>query len=488
MIRSSAEKTALFEVNYLKIKISRFHLITMVCFLTFLLSFVSVKLSVPMGLGLSFLLVMRGRPDGLLGLFFLYFSPLYFFQDSTRALGVDDVVIISGFPISVPIVMCGFVSLRVFLEMFLRPKTYRAKFPRIILFLWLAAFLPVLAGTWMGFQEENINWSRGLRFLMITGSYFYGYILARHWPKDRNDLLIPMLIPLVVIMLLLAVSGIYFSHHLFLFMGLGGAFSVYFIKKRSFERHFLGVMLLALTATCAVAGTFTMLFIFLLSILLAYVGMKRITFMHKRVIMIIGGVGIFGILTFSLGISFFGHPANHDPTIVYGGFQGITMEKLQLKIFADRIFFWESALEQIIEGPYFIVPTGRPLILREPGLPQFWYVGAHNTVLEIMRLNGFFSGTIMLIILFLALKNNLLVLKESVDPVLKSLAAAILGVGIIGMTTGDFPADQTVGFWLWGLAGLTHGLFLQANHLFGRPQLLDQRQPLAPGSRQRLEI
>jgi hypothetical protein len=473
-------------MNYLKIKISRFYPITIVCFLTFLLSFASVKLSVLIGVGLSFLLVMRCRPDGLPGLFILYFSPLYFFQGFTLTLDLKWPLTIAGFPISVPIVMCGFVSLRVFLEMFLRPKTYREKIPRIILFLWMVAFLPVVVGTWMGYQEKNINWSGGLRFLMITGSYFYGYILARHWPKDRNDLLIPMLIPLVVIMLLLAALGIYFSHHLFLFMGLGGAFSVYFIKKRSFARSLLGVILLALTATWAVASTFTMLFIFLFSVLLAYLGMSRMSFIRKRVTVIIGGVGILGILAFSLGVSFFAHPLDYDSTIVYGGLQGLTMEKLQLKILADRFFLWQVSLKQILGGPYFIVPTGRPLILNEPGLPQLWHVGAHNTVFEIMRQNGFFSGTIMLIILFLALKNNLLVLKESTDPVLKSMAAAILSVGIIGMIAGDFPADQTVGFWLWGLAGLAHGLFLQANHLLG--QRLLQQRPLAPRPQQRPEV
>jgi len=478
------KESAPFKMNFLKT--NRFFAITILCFLTFLLSFISNKLAVLMGVGLSFVLVMRGRPEGLLGLFILYYTQYNFITDphGRSLFRGSNLLTFAGFPISVPIVMCGFVSLRVFLEKFRNPRTYRSKFPQILFWLWLVAFLPVLAGTWMGYQERNINWTRGLRFLMLSGSYFYGYILAKYWPRGKNELLVPVLIPLAVILLSLMALGAFTSHHVFLFLGLAGAFSVYFIQNRSFKHLLVGAMLLILSARIAISGSITTLFIVVFSTLFAYMGMKRTFFFFKRrTKMILGALAIASILFFTFGVVYLCLGNDYNLMAGSGGMDRITIERrIESKVLTDRLPLWSAALGQIRGGPYFVVPSGRPLTLFIPGLPKLWYVGAHNTILEVIRLNGFFSGVVILIIMFWALKNNLLVLNRSTDPALKCLAATVLAVGVIGMTTGDFPADQNVAFFLWGLAGLAHGLFLQDRSYSWH------RRPIMPAPKEQMGV
>lgn len=76
MIRSLVGRGDILKTDYLKT--SFFLPITFVCLTSFLLSFISVKLSVSIGIILSFWLIMRSKPDGLLGLFLLYFIRYYF--------------------------------------------------------------------------------------------------------------------------------------------------------------------------------------------------------------------------------------------------------------------------------------------------------------------------------------------------------------------------------------------------------------------------
>lgn len=466
------KESAQGNANYLRS--SRFYPITIICIASFLLSFISVPLSTLLGIGLSFYLIMRGRPNGILGLFFLYFIRYYFYNvsdfiSSAGALTDEfrESIAVAGIPLSVESVACGFICLRVLLEGLFMPKTYITKFPKILFSLWIVAFLPVLVGTCLSYQIGNVNWSGGLRFMMITGSYFYGYILSKHWPQGRNGLLIPILLPLAVIMLLLMNLKVYWSHHGYLFLGLGGSFSIYFIRKRSLLYKSLGMLMLCLVLGYATKGSITTLLTALLSIFLSCLVVmkqengKRLSFIIRNYTLKFAGVmAILSVILFTVGVIYVGHQNFFDVSMQYGSDSMTYANRFVFKTLSDRLPIWLPAFEQVISGPYFIVPSNRP-ILGVPGFPEGWLVGSHNTILEALRMNGLFAGTVMLVILFWALKQNLMVLKESADPVLRCMAAGILGVGISGMTLNQIPIDMTMGFWLWSLAGLCHGLFLQ---------------------------
>lgn len=444
--------------NYLKT--SQFYPITFICFASFMLCFVSPKLSIVTGLVLAFWLFMRAKPDGLLGIFLLYLSRYYFYESGNSVEhNLRDTFSIADFPCEVETIACLYIVLRVFFEKNFWPENYRSTSHRIIFVLWIVAFLPVLIGTYPGYQMRIYNWSGGLRFMMIAGSYFYGYILAKHWPNGRNDLLILILLPFVFVMLLLMNLGIFWSHQCFFLIALSGAFSIYLIRKRSFPYRLLGIIFLFLSIRFGITHPVTTLAISFLSIFLAYFETMKSSKLFHPIKKIIITMLVFSGIFFTVYIVYKGFCPDYVSEGIYIGEVESLGELAKAKAFSDRLPIWIEATKQIFAGPYFIVPT-RP-IMNIPGYENGWWNGSHNVILESLRVNGLFAGTIMLIIFFLALKNMVLVLTSSKSLILRSLAAAILGTAIVGMTTGNFPIDMTVGFWIWGLAGLCHGLFLK---------------------------
>ena len=76
-----------------------------------------------------------------------------------------------------------------------------------------------------------------------------------------------------------------------------------------------------------------------------------------------------------------------------------------------------------------------------------------------LRINGLVAGSFILFVYFFALRNNLEILIKSTYPILRTFAVGVLSVGVVGITTGDFPADLTVGFWIWSIAGFLMDCF-----------------------------
>jgi hypothetical protein len=450
------------------LKMTWFYPITVVCLFSFLLGFLSPLISSFLGIFLSFWLTIRARLDGVLGLFILYLSPYYFFG---LGAGERSKLSLGSFPVDVQTVMCGFIALRVIIEILYKPSTFKSKIPTSLLYMWLLCFIPVLIGFYLGFISGNPNWTRGLRWLMISGSYFYGYILLRSIPLNFNHSGVKFLnvtiIPMSVVMLFLMLTNIYWSHHGFLFLGIGGAFSIHYMRNSSFLYFFLGFFLFFMIWKLALSGTITMMGIVLVSILFSLVGsVKKVSIgSFGKIFSLYGGAIILSlVLLFTAGVLYSGlkmiqqnEEINIQVKNTNEGFEA----RLKNKILADRLPFWYAAFEQIISGPYIIVPSGRPLKII--GIQADWIVGAHNTILEMLRLNGLVAGSFILYIYFFGLRNLLVVLGNSNIRFLRTLAAGILSVVLVGMTTGDFPADFTVGFWIWSIAGLVNGLYSREN-------------------------
>ena len=451
--------------NYLKT--SQFYPITTVCLISFLICFVSVKLSVFLGIFIAFWLMMRAKPDGILGLFLLYFVRYYFYYvesfvtpTGTVAHDLRQVLTLAGFPLEVETLACIFVSIRVVVEWLFYPETYHSKFPGILFPLWLLAFIPVIIGIFINYGA--FNWTGGIRYLMVTGSYFYGYILVKNWPKGENNIFIPMFAPFIFIMLSLMNASFFWSHHGFLFLGFGAAFSVYYMRKTTFKYRFLGVIFFALSVGYALRGSLTMMLIVVLTLFFSYLGIrkrKERKGFRSYFTWFAGNIAILSIFLFTAYACYHGFESDYDPTVMYGSYTGSTMERIEAKILSDRLPLWLSALNQILSGDSLLIPRIKPLVV--VGFPDGWWAGSHNTILDSLRINGLFSGTIMLVILYFALKNNLKVLEKSQDQVLKILAAGILGVGIASIPLNIIPIDMTMGFWWLSMAGLCHGLFLR---------------------------
>ena len=222
-----------------------------------------------------------------------------------------------------------------------------------------------------------------------------------------------------------------------------------------------------MTWKLALSGTLTMVGIVLVSIFFSLVGsVKKVSLSSfgKRFSSKSGAIILFLVLFFTVGVLYSGLKTlqqNKDINIYLKNRDEGIESRLENKILADRLPFWYAAFEQIISGPYIIVPSGRPLKII--GITNDWVVGAHNTILEMLRLNGLVAGSFILYIYFFGLRNLIVVLGNSNIRFLRTLAAGLLSVAIVGMTTGDFPADQTIGFWIWSISGLVNGLYTREN-------------------------
>ena len=454
---------------------SLFFPITIICLVTFLLSYLNENISAFIGIFIACWLFLRAKPDAIIGLFILYLIKYNFYIladiSSMSAMNdrelIRDVLVIAGFPVNVPTLACGFITIRVFWEIFQSPKTFYGKVPKIILNLWLIAFIPALIGFFWGYILHNENWTRGLRFLMISGSFFYGFIFVKNWPKEGSRVLIKLLIPFVTVMLFLMNFAIYWSHHGFLFIAIGGAFSFYLLFLNGINNKILGFILLILVLRYSILSSITIIGIGILSIVFSFfanvhkIGGKKI---GNKILKAIPNLLLIFSLIFTFSIAYLGYYLDISFFNIDSSEFTSFSDRVIYKTIADRLPFWFAAFEQIVSGPYLIVPSGRILFVNTVfyGMDYEWIVGAHNVFLESIRNTGLFVGLIIISIYIFALKENINVIVKSNDKILKTLSAAILGVGLSGMTTGDFPGDMTVGFFIWSLAGVSSGLYLNS--------------------------
>jgi hypothetical protein len=128
------------------------------------------------------------------------------------------------------------------------------------------------------------------------------------------------------------------------------------------------------------------------------------------------------------------------------------------KLMSDRGSLWLAAVQQIMSGPYLVVPAGRPLyplLGAHAGLE--WMFGPHNSILQLLRNTGVVAAASVLILVLTAVVRTGRVLARTRNSLTRCFAASFIGVAISGMTTGDFPVSD-VGFFLWSLAGITIAL------------------------------
>jgi hypothetical protein len=431
-----------------------------------LFGLISPTYSLLLGILISFFLVFRAKLDGLLGLFFLQLSPYYFYDVSESPLedSLREVVKLGSFPLTIETLLCGFIFIRVLYQIFTNPKIFQGKVSNILLLLWIIAFIPVTFGTYAAYISELSNWSRGMRWFMISSAYFYGIILVRNDSKlSLEGALKAIYIVPSLFVTILIFFGMFWSHHVFLMIGFGVALGCFLLRSRRWSFVALGTSILFFLLQYSLSGSFTMYGIFFASIgliIMSDLNFRNNLFFGKYIncaLIIIPLTPIF----FTIFILWAGHLHGDIDQVYYAPLDSDVFARLYSKIIYDRYPFWQSAWNQIMELNYLTGNTGAPLELNVLGLPDKWEMGAHNAVLEILRVDGIFSGLVILFIYITALYNLKKILLSRVSRFMRYFSAAILAVGVIGMSTGDFPADMTVGFWLWCFAGLSYGIFLK---------------------------
>ncbi len=430
-----------------------------------LLSFASEEAAIVVTMLVSFWLLWRARPDGILGLLVLFQSRWAFYHvtdfktmEAATAVQRPEVqVLLAGLPVDALVYV--FLAARVIAERFLSPDTFRSPGARRLLDIWLVTLIPAAGLAVYSFQAMHTSgWSIGLRFYLTSSAVFYGMIVARRMGRFSLRTLLQHLVPYVSAILVLMNLHVYWSHQAFLLLGVAVAVAFFLIRDVKGGGVAGGLVLLALVFRVMTEATLT---IVLIAVVAAGLLLVRLPARRRKRLQGWRRGAVYGMvimpLVFPFAVVYTTRALGLEDAAVFAA-GTISAEsfvnRIAFKTFGDRYPLWSAATNQIQQGPKIIVPADRPL---EPGgfyTGLLWTVGAHNTILEVLRNTGLLVGSIILLIYVVTLFVNLEVAFTSGFTPLRCLAAAVGGVAFSGMLTGDFPANIYVGLFIWMFAGI----------------------------------
>jgi hypothetical protein len=218
-----------------------------------------------------------------------------------------------------------------------------------------------------------------------------------------------------VLVISLITISVFWSHLVFLYIGLAVSFSIYFISRSSYLYKFFGFLLLFFSILFLLNATITILLIGLITFSLT-IGTLNHGSINSRNNFNFVNLSRYFLLSISVISPFIfiyiGNKLGINVGYVDLNSNSDFSSRLAQKILFDRYPFWVSAFYQLIDGPFFFVHSGRPLLVNGLNSQFEWTVGAHNVVLEVLRNTGIFVGSIILLIYFYALNANFNILNN----------------------------------------------------------------------------
>jgi hypothetical protein len=369
---------------------------------------------------------------------------------------------ILGFPMTVNLVFGLAMFSRVLYDMFVSHPTYLSRRISFVwIALWFSAFLPSIFMAYIGKLEGNSGWAEPVRSVIMTGSLFYGLLLARNWPREpgflKNSLFNVFLVFFTIKLF------IPFHHRLFwIGVGLVPPLCFYVITLRGFMSTLLALYLLTLCGLFAFGihlpggGSFTLWGLFAVATTLSLVAYFPKMFQFLRIVAgwfsgwpILIGMCLFLVFSITNYETLY-RSITDDPTV---------QEEVMEKLYGDRLNVWYWSWQDVIRGNPIIRPAGRNWLLvhQKMGMIPVGF-GSHNTILNELRINRFFSGGIVIALVALAVIKNAQVYRRTTSPELKALAIATLSTGTVGVFTGHYPMTESAAFWFLGLAGIAYGV------------------------------
>jgi hypothetical protein len=135
------------------------------------------------------------------------------------------------------------------------------------------------------------------------------------------------------------------------------------------------------------------------------------------------------------------------------------MDRFRYKFFDERAMLWKAVYEDLFNAPYFIREAGRSFVyINSDGLGGETTMGAHNIVLEIMRVHGWIAGVAYLIIwIMLIFRCQSLLKSQNLRWDCHALAIHFLAAAFVGGLTGMYMI-QEASYGVMCLAGVAIGL------------------------------
>lgn len=364
-------------------------------------------------------------------------------------------VLLAGIEVTAPLVILAAAFGRVCVELLGGGRAFRGVVPRWLLAFFVVAMVPVLLGGLQGQAMGYNRWSQGPRALFAIAGFLWGVIVARRGDGVAARRVGPQLAGLVLTGAALIVAGPLRGMLLFVTLGLVAGVLPYFLSRRR-------VLEAGICALAVAAAALSMTLTTAAQVVLA-LGCVALADPRSR------GVGRWllrmGVLAASVmsAAMIWAVVQLRGKTLVEVATRDEGLMAYSLfKLMGDRGPLWLASVEQIMAGPYLVVPAGRPLRPESfdyGGLVYTWEQGAHNAVLELVRNAGLIGGAAGLAMIGLAVVWALRVLLETRDVALRGVAAGFVAVALVGMTAGNFPVYD-VGFFLWAVGGMLAGAHL----------------------------
>lgn len=366
-------------------------------------------------------------------------------------------VALGGIEVNAPLVMLVAGAARVAVELLGGGRAFRGVVPRWLMAGFLLSLGPVLMGGLQGQAQGYNRWSQGVRAMLVLGGFFWGIVVARRAGGQAARRVGPQLAGVVVVAALLLTVGLLRGMLLFPAVGLVAGVLPSFLARRRLAEAGICALAVAVVGLQLTLTTFGSVVLALTCFALADPRARGVGRWLLRVGVLAGCV-LSGLMIWAVwqltGKTLVEVATREEGVMAYGIF----------KLMGDRGPLWLASIEQIMGGPYLVVPAGRPLRPESfdyGGLVYTWEFGAHNAVLELVRNVGLVGGAAGLALIGFAILSAVRLLLDTRDVVLRGIAAGFVAVSIVGITTGNFPVYD-VGFFLWAVGGILAGARLYA--------------------------
>jgi hypothetical protein len=398
-------------------------------------------------------------------------------------------VTIFGFPITTNYVFAVCLTVTVLSRYLSRPHLFRGLISSWAVFLWCTCFPIALLAALVNLTDKTVSWTAPIRDVMMVGCVFFGIILAEDTQTIRG-VVTRRLLPMFLCMLLLAWFGYFYARGMYWITAAGPA--ILFVKLLMGDR---GITLWFAVVFAAVTTAYTFAIYptaFAFGVAQALYSDNATTFALKG--MWTGAsVLVPLVILFSRAKRSSASPLARAPRLRHAAGTWIAAvvmivfpvwlaavstraqvelsskrlstelpwhEQFLFKLLYDRAPIYRGAIDEVLQPPYVFKAGSRASYrLMLDGDKVYWPAGSHNLVLEELRRNGWFSGTVCLGIMIAGMMWSCTAFIKTTDPFLTWYAAASFVTLLVSGVTSHIPMETNASIWLLTPCGVCAALY-----------------------------
>jgi hypothetical protein len=394
-------------------------------------------------------------------------------------------VYIFGFPMTASYAIVGAVLVRGLMEWATMPGYLQKGLNRLwLLPIGVSSCICVYAGI-LALDARTPGWSASARATLVLVSLWYGVSLTRDWSLARDVVvrrLGPLCSAIVASGFFAPVIGVFTCFYLPLSVGWAAVVGFGSGARRYWSLRPLAWVALAICAAVPIGG----LRISGAVAAASFAKMGNASMTTMTVAMSVAAVGL-GLLHGRIASRANGRLAGLLATIFFTmyvalpfvvaqfssgkdfeteGNVGSLQQRVTYKFFVERPAIWRGSLELLAEPPYVVVPPSRVgSIITAGGQRVTFRHSSHNLVLDLLRTQGWVSGILSLVILYVCFLASVRAYMTLADPAAGVVAITFVVGGLVNGVGVGHILETGPGFMLYVCAGICMGAIALARYL-----------------------